>query len=300
MTIEGNSTETYPSQYVEINGSKLHYIEDGYGMPILFLHGVPMSGHVWEPIFSHLTMLGQCIAPDLIGFGESDKPDIAYSIENHVEYINQFIEALSLNDILIVMHGYGSLVGLEYAMAHVKNCRGLVFYEAFLRPLVNGTMSLPYHEQVHELVGEAEKYSGSQNGINIVDRMLMQSMLQKPNEDFLATYRQAFLPAGSAQPLVQYIADMPKGDGQSIIDIKLIKLSEQLIASKLPVLLLYSLPGFITTMTAVMWAKENLPNVEIMEVGEELHLAQESNPALLGESISIWLQGLEQQMQEPA
>ena len=298
MTIEGNSTDSYTSQYVEVNGSKIHYIEDGYGMPILFLHGIPTSSHVWRKIFSHLSMLGECIAPDLIGFGSSDKPDIAYTVQDHIGYINQFIEALDLKDVLIVMHGVGSVIGLDYALKHVKNCRGLVFYEAFIQPVVGDNMSLPYHEQVNLLSNATESYASSQEGIGIVDQMLLQSMIRKPSETVLASYRQPFLTAGSAQPVIQYIKEMPKGDGKSTIDLLLKMYLPMLIASKLPVLLLYSIPGFITTMSTVTWAKEHLPNVEVMDIGEELHLGQESNPSLLGESISIWLQGIELRVQE--
>src|SRR5689334_16406101 len=90
----------YQSHYIEINNSKIHYIEEGKGDPILFLHGIPTSSYVWRNIIPHLATLGRCIAPDLIGMGKSDKPPIEYSIFDHINYIEKFIEKQNLKNIL--------------------------------------------------------------------------------------------------------------------------------------------------------------------------------------------------------
>src|SRR6185312_4320755 len=119
----------YRSHYIEIDGSKLHYIKEGTGDPILFLHGIPASSYVWRNIIPYVAPLGCCIAPDLIGFGKSDKPDIAYTIQDHIDYIEKFIQTLQLDNITFVMHGWGSIIGFDYAMRHPDKCKGLVFYE---------------------------------------------------------------------------------------------------------------------------------------------------------------------------
>ena len=117
-------------KFVEVLGSKMHYLEAGEGEPILFLHGIPMSSYLWRNIIPHLAPLGRCIAPDLIGFGQSAKPDIAYTVRDHIKYIETFIETLGLKHITLVMHGWIS-GWFDYAMRHEANCKGLVFYEAF-------------------------------------------------------------------------------------------------------------------------------------------------------------------------
>src|SRR5579872_1683639 len=124
---------SYPSKFVEIFGSKIHYVEAGSGDPILFLHGIPASCYVWRNVIPHLSSLGRCIAPDLIGMGQSDKPNIEYTISDHIKYIEKFIDALKLRRVTLVMHGWGSVIGFSYAMQHEENCKGLVFYEAYLR-----------------------------------------------------------------------------------------------------------------------------------------------------------------------
>src|SRR3990167_6610849 len=92
-----------PSKYIDVKGSKIHYLESGEGDPILFLHGIPTSSYSWRNIIPHLSSLGTCIAPDLIGFGKSDKPNIRYTLADHIEYIKDFIDALSLKNITLIM-----------------------------------------------------------------------------------------------------------------------------------------------------------------------------------------------------
>ncbi len=67
-------------------GSSIHYVEDGAGQPILFLHGNPTSSYLWRTIIPHFASLGRCIAPALIGMGRSDKSDIDYRFVDHLRH----------------------------------------------------------------------------------------------------------------------------------------------------------------------------------------------------------------------
>ena len=81
----------FESKYVEIHGSKMHYVDEGSGDPILFLHGNPTSSYLWRNIIPYAVPHGRCIAPDLIGMGKSDKPDLSYRFSDHYKYIKGFI-----------------------------------------------------------------------------------------------------------------------------------------------------------------------------------------------------------------
>jgi hypothetical protein len=84
----------YESRFCHVHNSKIHYVEVGEGDPILFLHGNPTSSYLWRNVIPHLSKQGRCIAPDLVGFGKSDKPDIDYRFSDHYEYIKGFIEVM--------------------------------------------------------------------------------------------------------------------------------------------------------------------------------------------------------------
>lgn len=281
------------SQYVDVYGSKMHYLESGSGQPILFLHGMPTSSYLWRNIIPHLDSLGRCIAPDLIGMGKSAKPDIEYSIFDHVKYIEKFIETLNLKNVILVVHGWGSVIGLHYAMNHEANCKGIVCYESYLRNFDEEDISLPYQEQINILQEQDNISDLILNSTYFVDKILPQGIMQPLPEEDMSKYREPFLPKGSGKALNQYVKEMPNGSSNTKIDKLIADYSKKLMRSKLPKLLLYSIPGFITTMATAIWARDNLPNIELIDIGEELHFAQESNPGIMGETISIWLQGLE-------
>jgi len=295
--MENNKISTkmpYPSKYVEILGSKMHYLEAGTGDAILFLHGIPTSCYVWRNIIPHLAVLGRCIAPDLIGFGKSDKPSIGYTLYDHIKYIDKLIETLNLKNITLVMHGWGSVIGLDYAMRHEKNCKGLVFYEAFIRAFDGTDISLPFQEQLIALQDLESAGDIVMSGVSFIDKMIPQNIMRELTQEEMENYRQPFVQEGSAKPILQYIKELPKGDGKSEIDKLIAGNASKLMQSDLPKLLLYAIPGFITTIATVMWAKEYLQNIEVSDIGEELHLAQETYPELIGETISVWLQAIEQ------
>ncbi|HZC50846.1 MAG TPA: alpha/beta fold hydrolase [Nitrososphaeraceae archaeon] len=78
---------------------------------MLFLHGNPTSSYLWRNIISYLKSKGRCIAPDLIGMGKSDKPDIEYRLFDHIKYTDGFVEKMNLKDIAFVVHDWGFVLG---------------------------------------------------------------------------------------------------------------------------------------------------------------------------------------------
>ncbi len=135
MTGRGPFSADYPfeSHYREVGGARMHYVDEGEGPPFLFLHGNSTWSYMWRNVIPHLKQRGRCIAPDLIGFGKSDKPDIPYRYFDHYAYIEEFINKLGLKDIVVVLHDWGGGLGFNYAMHHPEHIKGLVFIETFVR-----------------------------------------------------------------------------------------------------------------------------------------------------------------------
>lgn len=125
----------FESNHIDIDGSKIHYIDIGSGDPILFLHGNPTSSYLWRNIIPYLTSSGRCIAMDLIGMGKSDKPDINYRFVEHARYVDGFIDKMGLKKITLIVHDWSSALGLHYAMRHEDNIKAIAFMEAILRTL---------------------------------------------------------------------------------------------------------------------------------------------------------------------
>src|SRR5262245_36061878 len=120
---------------VEVLGSQMAYVDRGVGAPILLLHGNPTSSYVWRTILPPLESLGRCIAPDLIGMGQSDKPELPYRFADHARYLEAFIDALCLDELTLVVHDWGSALAFDWMARHPGAVLRVAFFEAFLAPL---------------------------------------------------------------------------------------------------------------------------------------------------------------------
>lgn len=280
----------YKANFVEVNGAKLHYIEEGQGRPILFLHGIPTWSYLWRNVIPYLSDQAHCIAVDLMGMGKSDKPDITYSVFEHIDYITGFIEALDLRDVTLVMHGWGSIIGFHYAMTHPDNIYGLAFLESHIRPVTEIDMvSLPLLEMASVMSSEDGGYDIVMNSNYFVNTVMPSGVLRTLTDEEMQQYQMPFQTPGSCQPLWQYLQELPLGTSGDPKVLELItQYSQQLTQSDLPKLMLYAIPGFITTIDTVRWAKDNLPNLTLVDIGDALHYAQESNPEKIGAELATW------------
>jgi haloalkane dehalogenase len=106
---------------LEIDGLRMHVVDEGEGPPILLLHGEPTSSYLWRNVIPPLVAGGyRAVAPDLFGFGRSDKPsDIGwYTYDRHVSSIAALVDALGLSGITLVVHDWGGPIGLRFAVEH--------------------------------------------------------------------------------------------------------------------------------------------------------------------------------------
>ena len=134
-------TSTWADQKkrVSVRGLNMAYHEVGEGDPILFLHGNPTSSYLWRNIIPHVQHLGRCIAPDLIGMGDSDPlPDSGpgrYTFVTHREYLFEMLPALGVeDDVTFVIHDWGSAMGFTWAQQNPGRVKGIAYMEAILAP----------------------------------------------------------------------------------------------------------------------------------------------------------------------
>ena len=129
----------YKKQRRRVLGREMAYVEAGQGDPIVLLHGNPTSSYLWRNVLPHLEPRGRCIAPDLIGMGDSDKlPDSgpsSYRFVEHRRYLDALLEALDVREeITFVVHDWGSALGFDWANRHREAVKGIAHMEAIVRP----------------------------------------------------------------------------------------------------------------------------------------------------------------------
>jgi haloalkane dehalogenase len=149
----------YPFEphWLDVDGRRMHYVDEGAGDPVLLLHGEPTWSFLWRKIIPALA--GRKIAPDLIGFGKSDKPtDIGwYSYDRHVASIERLVEALGLERVTLVVHDWGGPIGLRFAVEHPELVQRLVITDTGIeggRP--PGERWLRFREVVRNVGGELD------------------------------------------------------------------------------------------------------------------------------------------------
>jgi haloalkane dehalogenase len=119
-----------------VDGGRMHYVDEGEGEPILFVHGTPMWSFLYRHQIRDLSRSHRCIAPDHLGFGLSDKPaGWGYSFAGHGRNLAALIEHLGLRRFTLVAHDVGGPIGLSYALEHPGQVARLMVMNSFLWPL---------------------------------------------------------------------------------------------------------------------------------------------------------------------
>jgi haloalkane dehalogenase len=118
----------FAPHYVEQDGLRMHYVDDGEGAPVLLLHGEPTWAYLYRKVIPQITPVARCIAPDYLGFGRSDKPVARewYSYDTHAASLARFIDELDLRDVTVVMQDWGGPLGMRLALERRDRVTGMV------------------------------------------------------------------------------------------------------------------------------------------------------------------------------
>ena len=283
----------FKSNYVEVHGSKIHYIDEGSGDPILFLHGNPTSSYLWRNIIPHLTSLGRCIAPDLIGMGKSDKPGLEYRFFDHVKYVEGFIDKLGLKNITLVIHDWGSALGFHYAMRHEDNIKGIAFMEAILMPVPSWDAFHPDLQESFKAFRTPEVgWDMIVNNNVFVEQVLPGAIVRQLTEAEMNHYREPYKEPGSRKPLWRWPNELPiEGEPADVVE-AVETYNRWLQQTDLPKLLFYGNPGALITAPVLEWCKQNAKNLRTVDIGQGIHFLQEDNPHLIGSELASWYKGL--------
>lgn len=283
------STEfPFKSKFIDINGSNMHYIDEGKGDTLLFLHGNPTSSYLWRNIIPYLSNNGRCIAPDLIGMGKSDKPEISYKFINHYNYLKLFIEKLDLKNITLVIHDWGSALGFHYAFKHQKNIKGIAFMEAIYKTAkwkhLPKVMKRGFKLMRMPLLGW---WLISVKNI-FIRKLLPGSIIRKLSSQELSVYAEPYPTIKSRIPLRVWPTEIPF-DGKPKNMYQIVNSYHQwLKETKIPKLLLYAEPGLLIRKNDVAWIKDNFSVIDAVYVGKGLHFIQEDVPNAIGIELSKW------------
>ncbi|MHB1786005.1 MAG: haloalkane dehalogenase [Acidimicrobiales bacterium] len=278
---------------VEVLGHHMAYVEEGSGGAIVLLHGNPTSSFLWRSVIPHLVTLGRCIAPDLIGMGDSDKladsgPG-SYRFVEHRRYLDAFLDAVEVTGpVTLVLHDWGSALGFDWAARHPDAVTAIAYMEAIVCPVTwddwpdaaRGIFQAFRSPAGEEMLLERNLF---------VEAVLPASIQRQLTEDEMAEYRRPFARSGEGRrPTLTWPREIPV-DGEPADVVEIVERYGAWLAASTHVRKLFvnAEPGAILTGRQRQLCRSWPNQTEVTVPG--IHFIQEDSGDQIGAAIASWL-----------
>ena len=210
---EISAADPHPRRRVPVLDSEMAYVDTGQGRPVVFLHGNPTSSYLWRNVIPEVAGAHRCLAPDLIGMGESGRaPAGSYRFADHARYLDAWFEAVGLGrDIVLVVHDWGSALGFHWAHRYPERVAGLVYMEALVRPVTWEEWPEAARRVFQGMRSPAGEEMVLEKNV-FVERILPASVLRTLGDEEMAVYRRPYRqPGESRRPLLTWPREIPVG-----------------------------------------------------------------------------------------
>jgi haloalkane dehalogenase len=278
-----NSIDRHPRRRVAVLDTEMSYVDTGRGDPIVFLHGNPTSSYLWRNIIPYLSKHGRCLAPDLVGMGQSGKsPARGYRFIDHARYLDAWFEALNLrSNITLVIHDWGSALGFYRAFRYPSQIKAIAYMEAIAMP-----RRWEDFGEAAEIFRKLRSEEGEQlvlDGNFFVEGILPRAIFRKLSNEEMAAYRAPFLEREARLPTLFWPRQIPiecePADVTTIVE----AYGKAMSQSALPKLLIVGNPGAIVRGRTLEFCRTWPNQTEVNVKG--LHFLQEDSPDEIGNAL---------------
>ncbi len=285
---------TYQKRFLDVYGHAMAYVDAGQGNPIVFLHGNPTSAYLWRNILPYLQPAGRCIAPDLIGMGDSqklaDSGPGSYTFAEHRRYLDGLLASLGIErNVTLVVHDWGAALGFDWANRHRDAVRGIAYMEAIVQPLTWDQWS----PQTRTFFEKLRSPQGEQMILEdnlFIESLLPQRVLRTLTGAEMDAYRRPFRePGEDRRPTLTWPRQLPIGGDPADICEIVASYGRWLAASLVPKLFITADPGTISADERAFcrsWPSQ----AEVTVPG--LHFLQEDSPGQIGQALARWYSSL--------
>ena len=286
-TISAN--DPYERKRVSILDSDMAYVDTGSGDSVVFLHGNPTSSYLWRNIIPHVEKAQRCLAPDLIGMGDSGKnPAGSYRFVDHARYLDAWFEAMGLTqNVTLVIHDWGSALGFHWAHRHPERIKAIVYMEAIVQPLTWDA----WPDAARKIFQAMRSPAGEEIVLQkntFVERILPASVIRGLTEEEMTVYKRPYLePGESRRPTLTWPRQIPiEGEPADVTEI-VAAYAKWLSTSDIPKLFVNADPGTILIGPQREFCRTWPNQKEITVTGS--HFIQEDAPVEIGQAIAALL-----------
>ena len=287
-----SAADAYERHRIAFLETEISYVDTGAGEPVVFLHGNPTSSYLWRNVIPHVEGLGRCLAPDLVGMGDSGAaPDGSHRFVDHARYLDAWFEALGLTNVTLVVHDWGSALGFYWAYRHPERVRGIAYMEAVVRPLTWEEWRDESRQIFQDLRSEAGEEMVLEKNL-FIEGILPLAVLRDLTEEEMNVYRRPYLePGESRRPTLTWPRELPiNGEPEDVVSI-VDDYSKWLAQSDVPKLFVSAEPGAILTGSQREFCR-TWPNQEEVTV-RGVHFVQEDSPHEIGEAVATFVRRID-------
>ncbi|MBO9423325.1 haloalkane dehalogenase [Labrenzia sp. R4_1] len=278
---------------ISIEGHDMTYVERGQGRPIVFLHGNPTSSFLWRDVIPECEHLGRCIAPDLIGMGDSAKlpnpgPD-TYTFQTHRRFLEGFLAAVGVDkNAVFVIHDWGSALGFDWANRHRNAVAGIAYMEGIVKPLADWSEFNPEAAPIFQGFRSEKGEELILDRNLFVDRVLPGSILRDLSAEEQAEYRRPFRNRDDRWPTLTWPRQIPIGGEPADVTQIASEYAAWMAENDLPKLLINADPGAILIGAPRDFCRTWKNQHEVTVKGS--HFIQEDSGAEIGRAVAGWLE----------
>jgi haloalkane dehalogenase len=286
-----SAADPYLRKRVSVLDTEMAYVEAGAGTgdPIVFLHGNPTSSYLWRNVIPHVAGHSRCLAPDLVGMGDSGKsPSGSYRFVDHARYLDAWFEALGLSrNVVLVVHDWGSALGFHWARRHPERMKGVAYMEAIVRPVT----WQEWPEAARKVFQGMRSPGGEEMVIQknvFVERILPASVIRGLSAEEMERYRTPYREAGeSRRPTLTWPREIPV-DGEPADVVRIVQeYGDWLSKSPIPKLFINADPGSILVGAQRDFCRR-WPNQQEVTVRGS-HFVQEDSPDEIGRALAAFV-----------
>jgi haloalkane dehalogenase len=270
----------FAPHYVEQDGLRMHYLDEGDGSPVLLLHGEPTWSFLYRKMIPRLTRVARCIAPDYFGFGRSDKPTERewYSYDRHTDSIARLVAELDLRDITVVVQDWGGPIGFRFAVENPERVARLVVMNTGIGARAPNDEWLRFQAFMRRVDTDI-----------VAGQLVRMTLVQPVPDDVIAAYDAPF-PAPEARIGIVQFPELVATSSDHPSAPAMLRVRDALRSFDRPALVLFSDSDPIFSRRAAEAMAELLPNAELdPPVAGAGHFLQEDRGDEVGERIARWL-----------